>query len=340
MSDRSKGRQAISGVTCSLTALARRGVCAEKATSGRSCGAPSRESLLTLSGAWLAVLQVGSIDALRRRAGGLAALLLIAGSTALVFSSGAAQAAPCEAAGASLSQDLKSGEGGAPVWEEAVFRVGEVLPDGTLGLEDGRTVRLAGVYLDAAAGHVLTGLELRLMVLDVPDRWGRVPVLATAGYLLQGHLLAEGLAAVWPLMVPASLPPGCDAEFARAEAVARAARKGLWGRSVPQPGPQPGLRQDARDPQAVLARNGRFAIVEGRVESLGKARDTRYLNFGGRWATDFTVTFSSSIEGQLAAKGMDPARMEGARVRVRGVVLEKDGPHIEVTDPAQIEWAN
>lgn len=219
-------------------------------------------------------------------------------------------------------------------------RVESVRPDGALVLDDGRLVTLAGLYLDGTAAQSLTGRQLRLLPVEDPDRWGRVLVLAFDGDLLQAQLLAEGLAAVWPLMVPASLPPGCDAEFARAEAGARAARKGLWGRSVPQPGPQPGLRQDARDPQAVLARNGRFAIVEGRVESLGKARDTRYLNFGGRWATDFTVTFSSSIEGQLAAKGMDPARMEGARVRVRGVVLEKDGPHIEVTDPAQIEWAN
>ncbi|MFN4009858.1 MAG: thermonuclease family protein [Pannonibacter sp.] len=191
---------------------------------------------------------------------------------------------------------------------------------------------LAGVYLDAAAEQILIGLELRLLVLDAPDRWGKVPVLAAAGHLLQIHLLAEGLAAIWPAYQPA----GCAEAYARAEALARQARKGLWGR----PNLQPGLRLDARDPQAVLARNGRFAIVEGRVESLGKARDTRYLNFGGRWATDFTVTFSSSIEGQLAAKGMDPMRMEGSRVRVRGVVLEKDGPHIEVTDPAQIEWAN
>ncbi|WP_157950433.1 thermonuclease family protein [Pannonibacter carbonis] len=199
-------------------------------------------------------------------------------------------------------------------------------------LDDGRLVMLAGLYLDSTAAQSLTGRQLRLLPVEEPDRWGHVLVLAFDGDLLQAQLLADGLAAVWPLRVPASLPPGCAAEFARAEAAARAEGKGLWGR--------PGLRFEASDPQAVLARNGRFAIVEGRVESLGKARDTRYLNFGGRWATDFTVTFSSSIEGQLAAKGMDPARMEGARVRVRGVVLEKDGPHIEVADPAQIQWAN
>ena len=35
--------------------------------------------------------------------------------------------------------------------------------------------------------------------------------------------------------------------------------------------------------------------------------------------------------------GLDPLRLEGALVRVRGWVDERDGPRIEVTHPEQIE---
>lgn len=331
-SDHGGGWPDMTGTARSRIALAKCLAALGESRSGSRSDGTLRARLYPSAAACPAVLRSDSMGGWRRRLHKLTVVCLVAAAAGGSISSGAAQAGPCEATGTKPAGNRLQGEAGAPMWEEAAFRVSEVLADGTLELADGRKVTLAGVYLDAAAEQILIGLELRLLVLDAPDRWGKVPVLAAAGHLLQIHLLAEGLAAIWPAYQPA----GCAEAYARAEALARQARKGLWGR----PNLQPGLRLDARDPQAVLARNGRFAIVEGRVESLGKARDTRYLNFGGRWATDFTVTFSSSIEGQLAAKGMDPMRMEGSRVRVRGVVLEKDGPHIEVTDPAQIEWAN
>jgi hypothetical protein len=57
----------------------------------------------------------------------------------------------------------------------------------------------------------------------------------------------------------------------------------------------------------VLAEQGRFALVEGRV----------YVNFGRRWTEDFTVT-----------------------ILVRGWIEERGGPWIEATRPEQIEFAD
>ena len=210
-------------------------------------------------------------------------------------------------------------------------RVEAVMPDGTLRLADGRQVMLAGVHVSGEAESQLAGKPLEIAPLGQADRWGRSAVVGWSGEaLVQQSLVGEGLAAVWGGGVAA----GCAQALKRAESAARAQRSGLWGGFAEGAG----LRFAAARPEVLQSRAGRFAIVEGRVESLGKTRDTRYLNFGRHWATDFTVTFNSSIEGQLAAAGFDLARIDGSRVRVRGVVLMKNGPHIEVTDPAQIEW--
>ncbi|MCY1704557.1 thermonuclease family protein [Pannonibacter sp. SL95] len=214
-------------------------------------------------------------------------------------------------------------------------RVEAVMPDGTLRLADGRQVMLAGVHVSGEAESQLVGKPLEIAPLGQADRWGRRTVLGWSGEgeaLVQQSLVSEGLAAVWG----EGVPDGCAEALLTAESAARAQRNGLWGGFAAGAG----LRFTAARPEVLQSRAGRFAIVEGRVESLGKTRDTRYLNFGRHWATDFTVTFNSSIEGQLAAAGFDLARIDGSRVRVRGVVLMKNGPHIEVTDPAQIEWAD
>jgi hypothetical protein len=41
----------------------------------------------------------------------------------------------------------------------------------------------------------------------------------------------------------------------------------------------------------------------------------------------------------FAAAGLDPKKLEGARVRVRGWVEERSGPRIEAVRPEQIEIA-
>lgn len=82
---------------------------------------------------------------------------------------------------------------------------------------------------------------------------------------------------------------------------------------------------------------GRFALVEGPVVSVGETRSTLYLNFGYRWRDDFTVTISASRREEFEAAGLDVAALEGAAIRVRGIVQTRDGPLIKVSHPAQIE---
>jgi hypothetical protein len=67
----------------------------------------------------------------------------------------------------------------------------------------------------------------------------------------------------------------------------------------------------------VLAEQGRFALVEGRVLSVRESGATIYVNFGRRWTEDFTVT-----------------------ILVRGWIEERGGPWIEATRPEQIEFAD
>ena len=89
-----------------------------------------------------------------------------------------------------------------------------------------------------------------------------------------------------------------------------------------------------------MASRERFAIVEGKVLSVRESGGTIYVNFGRRWSEDFTVTILKRIGAKFVAAGLDPKRLEGRRVRVRGFIEERGGPWIEATAPEQFEIAD
>ncbi len=93
----------------------------------------------------------------------------------------------------------------------------------------------------------------------------------------------------------------------------------------------------ADEPAAVAAARGRFAIVEGKVLSVRESGSTIFVNFGRRWTQDFVVTVAKRNERGFAAAGVAPVRLQGRRVRVRGIVEQRGGPWIEATHPEQIE---
>lgn len=71
---------------------------------------------------------------------------------------------------------------------------------------------------------------------------------------------------------------------------------------------------------------------------LADEADSRvYLNFGRYWKEDFTVVIERRALRLFAESGLDPLRLEGALLRVRGWMDDHDGPRIEVTHPEQIE---
>lgn len=222
-------------------------------------------------------------------------------------------------------------------------------------LADGREVRLAGIEVpplplpgrpDPAAGGGdasrqelaarLAGSEIVLRQADgqPTDRYGRLvgygfSTTASGEILLQSELVGAGLARV---AVRAG-GRACAAEVLSQEKIARRAKLGLWAgpyyKSV-----------DAEHPAEVLAQRGRFALVEGKVVSVRESGPIIYVNFGRHWATDFTVTILKRNERNFLAAGLEPRKLAGRRVRVRGWIEERGGPQIEASRPEQIELAD
>lgn len=163
------------------------------------------------------------------------------------------------------------------------------------------------------------------------DRYGRalahVFIDAPDGAVwAQQAMVSLGLARVY------SFPDNrqCLEMLFAAEARARASGLGIWG--------DPYYSVRAADaPGDLLARAGQYELVEGRVLLAERSGGRVYLNFGRYWKEDFTAVIEAAALRLFAADGEDPLALEGALVRIRGWVDERDGPRIEITHPEQIE---
>jgi endonuclease YncB( thermonuclease family) len=229
---------------------------------------------------------------------------------------------------------------------------GHAIDGRTFVLDDGREVRLAAIEVpplpvaeksadaaDAEAARnglaaLLAGAEIVLKSPDpqqTGDRYGRLLGYAFAAGAdserpVQADLLAAGLARVAARVGNRA----CAAELLAGERAARRAKLGLWTGSYYD-------LLDAENPADVLAARGRFALVEGKVLSVRESGATIYVNFGRRWTTDFTVTILKRNERSFTAAGLEPKKLAGRKVRVRGWVEERGGPWIEAAQPEQIE---
>lgn len=142
----------------------------------------------------------------------------------------------------------------------------------------------------------------------------------------QHAMVAKGLARVY------SFPDNrkcLDLLFA-AEGRARLSGLGIWR------DPYYSVRA-ANAPGNLLARAGHYELVEGRILLAEQSGGRVYLNFGRFWKEDFTAVIEAPALRLFAAAGIDPLVLDGALVRVRGWVDDRDGPRIEVTHPEQIE---
>lgn len=216
----------------------------------------------------------------------------------------------------------------------------------TLVLADGTQVRLDGIeippgppgarYRDAARALAEAHRGTTVTIVAPArafDRYGRLrghAVLpgtpSATPATLQQLLLAQGLARV----APRTGGRGCAATLWPHEGRARRAKLGLWA------DPYYDLAR-AETPQAALAATGRLALVEGRIVSVRESGATIYLNFGRRWTEDFTVTIAKRDERRFQEAGLEPRRLAGRHVRIRGWIEERGGPWIEATQPEQIE---
>jgi len=242
--------------------------------------------------------------------------------------------------------------GGAVIAQGAASRV---LDGRSFVLADGREVRLSGIEVpplplpgraDPALGSgeaarrtladKLAGSDIVLRQAEAQpnDRYGRLTGYAyrtDAGgeVLLQSELLAAGFAR----LAARAGDRACAAELLSREKGARRAKLGLWASPYYE-------SLDAEHPAEVLAQRGRFALVEGKVVSVRESGPIIYVNFGRHWATDFTVTILKRNERSFLAAGLEPRKLAGRSVLVRGWVEERGGPQIEVSRPEQIELAD
>lgn len=201
---------------------------------------------------------------------------------------------------------------------------------GLLVLVDGRVVRLAG--LDAASLRLPASLEglpgpWNMVVVAAADRHGILPVwLADQAGSLAERLVEAGAARVRPR--PGE--PACFQTLLVEEARARQASLGLWR--------DPGYAvADASDGVAVGRLLGRFSILQGRVRHVGTSRELIFVDFGPVWRTDVTLIVPARDQARFFAAGLDIQRLTGRPVRVRGVVTERGGPALLVSEPAAIE---
>jgi endonuclease YncB( thermonuclease family) len=231
----------------------------------------------------------------------------------------------------------------------ATGTVASVIDGRTLVLDDGREVRLAAIEVapptepaGAPAKSALEALtarqpiELRVSGAEPTaetDRYGRLfgHVYVTNdknARWAEAELIAQGHARVAARVGERA----CAIALLARERAARAANLGLWA------DPYYVIRP-ADDAAAVAAERGRFAIVEGKVLSVRESGPTIYVNFGRRWTQDFTVTIAKRNESAFTSAGLEPKRLQGRRVRVRGYVEQRGGPWVEATRPEQIELA-
>jgi hypothetical protein len=167
--------------------------------------------------------------------------------------------------------------------------------------------------------------------LSGPDRYGRliahVFISGRAEEIwAQSEILTKGYAPV----ATSGGNRGCLAFLRGVERKARDAMLGLWGDPYY-------VMKEAQYPDDVMTELGRFALVGGKVISVRESGGILYLNFGRRWTEDFTVTILKRNQRAFVAAGVDPKKMAGRQIEVRGWIEQRGGPAIEAARPEQIE---
>lgn len=155
---------------------------------------------------------------------------------------------------------------------------------------------------------------------------GQLFVVGDSETWVQQQMIAGGWARVY------SFPDNraCVTQLLDAETLPRLNKLGIWADPYY-------LVRRADRPDDFAGRPGYYELVEGRVLQAEKAQGRVYLNFGRSWKQDFTAVVDKAALGLFSSAGLDPLRLEGALVRIRGWVDEVDGPRVEITHPEQIE---
>ncbi|HWK46810.1 MAG TPA: thermonuclease family protein [Stellaceae bacterium] len=212
-----------------------------------------------------------------------------------------------------------------------------ILDSRTVALEDGRSLRLAGIYVADAAPDGIAVAALRRMLAghtiglhasaEVPlDRYGRLRAQVTRddGLWVQADLIRQGMALV---EIGGADDQAVAADLLVVERQARAEGVGQWadhGFALRRPGVAFRLIET-------------FQIVEGPVTAMIAQDGDLLLSLGPNRRFDLTLRIPREALRRFRAAGLDPRRWAGHVVRARGWVRTQYGPMIDVIYPAQIE---
>jgi len=248
---------------------------------------------------------------------------------------------PVQQMTAAACENLRDGPAGT---------VASVTDGDTVVLDNGLVVRLIGIQAPklplgredfeawpladkakAALEALVGGQRVRVRQGgETMDRHGRVLgqlfIDAADGAWVQQQMIAAGMARVYSFADNRA----CVVQLLAAEGKARLMRLGIWA------DPYYAVRRGDR-PDDLARRLSHYELVEGRVLLADAVQGRVYLNFGRHFAEDFTVVIERGALPHFEAEGIDPTKLGGALVRVRGWVEMRDGPRMEVTHPEQIE---
>lgn len=190
-------------------------------------------------------------------------------------------------------------------------RLEQVMPDGTLLLQQTGPARLQGVLLQEGAVAWLRAREHQPVLLRQrgTDRYGRAELVIVESRSRQAlswqeQLLHKKLALTYD----------------------RAALPKKWLKAE-----KPPATIAAMDAAKHI---GQFVVLEGRVTRSYKGRDMWYFNFGEDWKTDTSLRIPRRA---WRAFGKDFAIADGTRVIARGALLLDNGPMLELTRPEQLQ---
>lgn len=165
-----------------------------------------------------------------------------------------------------------------------------------------------------------------LHAVSEADRYDRIPVMVSSGETgLQEAWLREGKAIIYGRSVTGA----CLEALREAEDVARSANYGWWRKNAV-------FRSDR--PAEISSRQGRFAVVSGRILSVGDRKRRLYLNFGQNWSEDFTVSVAKTGAGRFTGSMDELIAARGRRVEIRGLVEMARGPLIRLFHVSQIRF--
>ena len=220
------------------------------------------------------------------------------------------------------------------------LEITHVIDATTLAAKGGRIIRLSEIYIppyakDAEKQAVLwlkdniLGKQVRLYLTRDNTRGRRnrfdyemAHMERDDGLWVQASLINRGLAI--------SFPSAFTYEMSRIlldyEQDARAEKRGLWAEEM-----------TVLTAETVKEHINSFQIVEGKSYSASSKNNTIYINFTRDWKSDFTIRIKKEHRIEFSRSGMNPLKLGGKTIRIRGYVEDYNGPMMTATHPSQIE---